>query len=362
MTSQNPLVCVLRLLLAAAFAHSGAFALAQTSPGSLELELDNRQVAVTEARAALLNASIASPRPGPDIRSKVEALQRAERSLADARAGYFALVETNLGSLSAEEAGSLVQKGLHAGETVRGPSMPVLSYFHEPDPIEFENHSGFSPIFDGNTLKDWDGDPTIWSVKDHAIVGVSTKEHPVHNSYIAYHGTQAKDFDLRLELRVTERGGSGIQYRSAVGVPWRRALPPGSPPPNLQWMMTGPQADFWPDKSYYTGQFYSENTPLGIIAWRGEVVRSVPGRNPRLVARIGNLTELGTYVKGNDWNQYEVIARGGTMLHIINGQLMAVEIDDDPASSNNASGLIGIEIENTPCTVSARDIWLRKLQ
>ena len=32
----------------------------------------------------------------------------------------------------------------------------------------------------------------------------------------------------------------------------------------------------------------------------------------------------------NDWNQYIVIARGGTFIHIVNGQLMAVMIDDDP--------------------------------
>ena len=40
----------------------------------------------------------------------------------------------------------------------------------------------------------------------------------------------------------------------------------------------------------------------------------------------------------NDWNQYTVIARGGTFLHVLNGQLMAVMIDDDPESSNNQPG------------------------
>ena len=34
--------------------------------------------------------------------------------------------------------------------------------------------------------------------------------------------------------------------------------------------------------------------------------------------------------KMNDWNQYTVIARGGTLMHIVNGQLMAVMVDDDP--------------------------------
>ena len=243
---------------------------------------------------------------------------------------------------------------------------PPPSRFHEPDPIDFDEHSGFVQIFDGSTLNHWDGDPGIWRVEEGAIVGESTKEHPRHNSYISYHGEEAKDFDLKLEIKVENGGGSGIQYRSSVGLPWIRGTPPGEPPPNLAWMMTGPQADFWfpvnPRSFVYTGQFYSENTNLGILAWRGQVTESEPGKSQRLLGNIGNRDALGGYVKINDWNQYEIIARGGTFLHIINGQLMAVYIDDDPTSSNNVSGLIGIEIEGTPCKVSVRNIWLRKLR
>jgi hypothetical protein len=55
------------------------------------------------------------------------------------------------------------------------------------------------------------------------------------------------------------------------------------------------------------------------------------------------------------------MARGGTFIHVINGQLMAVYVDDDSSSSNNVPGLIGIEIEGTPCKVSVRNIWLKKL-
>ena len=240
------------------------------------------------------------------------------------------------------------------------------SRFREPDPLDFNEHSGFIQIFDGATLNHWDGDPAIWRVEDSAIVGESTQAHPRHNSYISYHGEEAKDFDLKLEIKVENGGGSGIQYRSSVGLPWIRGTPPGEPPPNLAWMMTGPQADFWfpvnPRSFVYTGQFYSENTNLGILAWRGQVTESEPGKTQRLIGNIGNRDALGGYVKINDWNQYEIIARGGTFLHIINGQLMAVYIDDDPTSSNNASGLIGIEIEGTPCKVSVRNIWLRKLK
>ena len=239
------------------------------------------------------------------------------------------------------------------------------SGFYEPLPFDFNDHSGYTQIFDGVSLKGWDGDPDTWHVEDGAIVGDSTVEKPLANSYIAYRDMEAKDFDLKLEIRVEHGGGSGIQYRSHTGIPWRRPFPPGQPIPDLKWMMTGPQADFWfpvaPMTAEWTGQFYSENTPLGIIAWRGQFVESSAGNPPQLMGDLGDREALGGYVKVNDWNQYQIIARGGTFIHVINGHVMAVYIDDDPNSSNNKSGFIGIEIEGTPSKVSVRNVWIKKL-
>lgn len=236
--------------------------------------------------------------------------------------------------------------------------------FREPEPLDFEDHSGYVRIFDGVTLKDWEGNPAIWHVVDGAIIGESTPEKPTGNSYISYHGITSKDFDLKLEIKVENGGGSGIQYRSQTGLPWLRTRP-GDPQPNLAWMMTGPQADFWfpvrPSSFVYTGQFYSENTPMGILAWRGQVVEKIPGQSQRLMGNIADRSALGGYVRINDWNQYLIMARGGVCMHVINGQLMAVFVDDDPDSSNNKAGMIGIEIEGVPCKVSVRNLWLRKL-
>ena len=41
---------------------------------------------------------------------------------------------------------------------------------------------------------------------------------------------------------------------------------------------------------------------------------------------------------------------------------MAVYVDDDPASSNNQPGLVGIEIEGAPSKVSVRNVWIKKLR
>jgi hypothetical protein len=243
--------------------------------------------------------------------------------------------------------------------------------FPEPEAMDFADHTGYVSLFDGRTLTGWDGRPGVWSVEDGAIVGVSTKEtnggkeKNAGNSFLVYHGVVAKDFDLKLEIKVEWGGGSGVQYRSSTGIPPGRVAGKGEPPLDPRWVMIGPQADFWypvnENAKQYSGQLYSQNTSLGIVAWRGQVVESELGKPPRLVGTIGDRSQLGTFVKDGEWNQYTIIARGGVILHILNGQLMAVLVDDDPNSTTNVSGLFGLQIEGTPCKVSFRDLWLRRI-
>ena len=122
--------------------------------------------------------------------------------------------------------------------------------------------------------------------------------------------------------------------------------------------MLGAQFDF-DGQNRYTGQYYEQATGRGIIAWRGQVVRTEEGKSPRLMATLGDKDELGGYVKIDDWNQLHIIARGNNMTHIVNGHVMSVLIDDDPTKFRK-SGIIGFEIEGTG-KINIRNIWLKKL-
>ena len=306
------------------------------------------------ARSALTAAALAGPRNDDGIRSKAEAVKAAELAVANARAEAFARIQAGTNRLGPEQvAAFLAMGGSFAGVG-----------FTQPESLNFAEHDGYIALFDGVSLKGWDGNPKFWRAEGGAIVGESTVQNPSGNSYLVYRGLEAKDFTLKFEIKVEGSGGSGFQYRSKTGIPWLANIADNVTanvgPVNLNWMMTGPQADFWPSSRDWTGQFYSENTPMRILAWRGQVVEGAGLGRKRLMGNIGDRQALGGLVKMNDWNEYTVIARGGTCIHILNGQLMAVMVDDDPASSNNQSGLFGIEIEATT-KVSVRNIWVKKL-
>jgi hypothetical protein len=309
--------------------------------------------ALTAARTDVIQSALTVPRKDAAIQAKIDAVAKAELALANSRADALAKFQSTPDRLDAEQLAWLVAGGGSYGQ----------GGFTEPEPMDFNDHRGYIALFDGVSLKGWDGNPKFWRVEGGAIVGESTPENPSGNTYIAYRGVEAKDFTLKFEMKIEGSGGSGFQYRSKTGIPWSRPIPANVTanvgPVNLNWMMTGPQADFWPSR-IYTGQFYSENTPMGIMAYRGEVVEGAGLGAKRLMGNIGDRAALGALVKANDWNQYTVIARGGTFIHIVNGQLMAVMVDDDPDSSNNQSGIFGIEIEATT-KVYTRNIWLKKL-
>jgi hypothetical protein len=122
--------------------------------------------------------------------------------------------------------------------------------------------------------------------------------------------------------------------------------------------MLGAQFDF-DGQNRFTGQYYEQATGRGIIAWRGQMVRTEEGKSPRLLATLGDRDELGGYVKIDDWNQFHVIARGTEMTHIINGHVMSILIDDD-ATKFRKSGIIGVEIEGFGKT-SLRNMWIKRL-
>jgi len=219
------------------------------------------------------------------------------------------------------------------------------------DPLNMSDHTGFTSIFDGTSLKDWDGDPSFWKVENGAITGQSTPANPVkQNTFIIWRGGEPKDFELKVEFRMNATN-SGIQVRSVQ-------LPAG--PDIGKWVMKGYQADM-DFNNQFTGQIYEERG-RGFLAMRGQAVYVPDGGKPVV---IGNLQqspdELKALIKVNDWNQVHIVARGTTIMQILNGAVTSIVVDDD-TKNRQLSGLIGFQMHvGDPMKVEFRNIWLKKL-
>ncbi len=85
-----------------------------------------------------------------------------------------------------------------------------------PAPLAMADHAGFESIFDGSSMKGWDGDPAFWRAANGALTGQSSTENPVkQNTFLIWRGGAPKDFELKLEYRLSATN-SGVQIRRAI--------------------------------------------------------------------------------------------------------------------------------------------------
>jgi hypothetical protein len=219
---------------------------------------------------------------------------------------------------------------------------------------EPDDDTGFVRIFDGKTLTDWDGDTNFWRVENGEIVGESTPANPVkQNSFLIWRGGVAKDFELKVEFRLNG-ANSGIQYRST------------EVPKIGKWVLKGYQADIDFTQGYL-GNVHDERgrAPTGeghaVLSRRGEVTRIVEGPKYKVVGTIGDARLLRGAMNVNGWNEYHIIARGPVLMQLINGQLMAVALDED-ATHAPPEGVIGFQMHvGPPFKIQYRNIRYKKL-
>ncbi len=212
-----------------------------------------------------------------------------------------------------------------------------------------DDNSGFEPIFDGKTLTNWDGEPGFWRVENGAIVGETTPEKALkQNTFLVWRGGTVKDFELKLEFRLTASANSGIQYRSAIV------------PEVSRWAMKGYQADM-DGANKYTGMLYEERA-RAFLAPRGQFSRMTGDRTLKLIATLGEADALKAFIKtGSEWNELHVIARGNTLMHLLNGHLMAAFIDED-SHGRSMEGLLGLQLHTGPPMKNEfRNIYYKKL-
>ena len=224
---------------------------------------------------------------------------------------------------------------------------------------------GFVQIFDGKTLKGWEGDPTYWRVESGNLVGEITPATLLKtNSFIVYQGGEPGDFEFTGEFNITADGNSGINYRSdrLTDVPFA---------------LRGYQADI-DGKNRYTGQNYEERKRT-TLAYRGqkttipaytgaatpEAVRSNVKSNAwgglTVTGSLGSSDSLKTLIKSEDWNKFHLIVKGNHLQHYINGVLMS-DVTDNDTVNGKAKGLLGVQVHvGPPMKVQYRNLMLKQL-
>ena len=203
-------------------------------------------------------------------------------------------------------------------------------------PVPVLEESGFRTIFDGKTLDGWDCDPDFWRASGGAIVGETNQGHqPKQNTFCIWKGGQPDDFELRAEYRLTgvNDGNSGFQYRSE------------ELPQVAKWVLKGYQADI-DLKQQYSGQIYEERG-RGFLALRGQISYIPDGAKVGSIGSVGDNAQLRSFIKDGDWNSIDILARGNTLIQMINEHVMSVVVDDD-AKNRKMQGEIGIQLHRLP--------------
>lgn len=227
-----------------------------------------------------------------------------------------------------------------------------------------QNKSGFVKIFDGKTLKGWEGDPAYWKVENGNLVGEITPSTLLkRNSFIIWRGGAPADFELTLEFKITKAGNSGINYRSEELK-------------DLPYALKGYQADI-DGAMQYTGQNYEERGRT-TLAYRGQKVVVKDQNDPAIsgslqskvknnawtettvTGSLGNSDSLKSKIKSEDWNECRLIVKGNRLQHYINGVLMS-DVTDNDKVNGKLKGLLGVQVHvGPPMKVEYRNIMIKQ--
>jgi 3-keto-disaccharide hydrolase len=268
----------------------------------------------------------------------------------------------------------LVSRATMLAAPQQPPVSPCPGCGFPPEPIAYKDVTGWTQIFDGKTLDGWDGNPAVWSVDNGAITAESTAERRVGTTYIIWRGGEPSDFELKLEVKADPDIHAGVFYRGAVGPAPPRPAPSGqrsgtasrpqmpapAVPADPKWNVSGYSLDFDHGRDNDGNVQDTGGRTETQIGWRGNVVRMEAGQRPRVVASLGDRDALMERIRLGDWNELHIIARGNQLTHIVNGQVMAILIDDD-AAARKMKGVIALQIEQFGTgRISFRNIWLKQ--
>jgi hypothetical protein len=183
---------------------------------------------------------------------------------------------------------------------------------------------GFTRLFDGKTLKGWEGNLDWFRIQDGAIVAGSLQKPIPRNEFLCTEQTYG-DFELRLKVKLVEgKGNAGVQIRT-------KRIP-------NHHEVSGYQADvgigWW-------GSLYDESRRNRILA----------KADPKVVENA---------LKPADWNDYIIRCEGKRIRLWLNGQQTVDYTEKDEGI--DMSGIIAVQVHSGAAMEAwYKDIVLKKL-
>ena len=183
---------------------------------------------------------------------------------------------------------------------------------------------GFTPLFDGRTLDDWEGNLDHFRVEDGAIVAGTLKGRIARNEFLCT-TVEYGDFELRLKFKLLGKGANaGVQIR-------------GQRIPNHH-EVRGYQADLGEG---WWGSLYDESRRNKILAAADKAV-------------------IAEVLKLDDWNDYTIRCEGPRIQLWINGRQTVDYIEPDDKIER--TGILGVQIHGGPPSEAwYKDLRIKKL-
>ena len=232
-----------------------------------------------------------------------------------------------------------------------GPLTPRRGAFQnstDPHPVASAKVSaqtdkeGYLQVHDGRSLRHWSGDARYWSVEDGALTGKADGSLK-KNRFLTWKHSTIRNFDLRVKIKISAGGNSGIQYR-------------GHSRPELGLdIVTGYQCDVVARVPRYNGMLYEEKGRR-IVSRTGNKVIIDPQGQPWIVGHLPFVT-----FEPGEWHEYRVLAQGNHFQHWIDGHPTVDLIDFDQEGSA-LEGVLAVQVHVGPeMTVQYKDFRLKPL-
>ncbi|WP_164100709.1 3-keto-disaccharide hydrolase [Candidatus Laterigemmans baculatus] len=211
-------------------------------------------------------------------------------------------------------------------------------------------------IFDGKSLEGWNGDPSMWSVRDGVIHGETTAENPATgNTFLIWEEGKTGDFELRLSFRLSATNNSGIQYRS-------KHITDSSA--RNKWVVRGYQHELRneEDMPNVSGFIYDEGGKRGRICLAGEKAVWTAEGGKQVQETLIDAAGYKELFELDDWNDVVIVAKGNHIRHYLNGRLI-LDFTDKAPELALTDGVLALQLHaGKPMWVEFKNIRIKDLE